>query len=237
MNIVKVTKGTALNSEIEIHGSKSYTNRALLISALATSPSTLLHASLSDDSKALIDALKKIGYDIKVSTTTIIISPKVNTSKISTLINVGPAGTTLRFLTAFFAFRPDCEILLTGSERLKKRPIGDLVEALKVIGADIEYLDTPNCAPLRIKGVVPPKSAEVSINGNVSSQYISALLMIAPIIDGDMVINIEGELTSSSYVQMTIQAMNCFGVKVENENNRRFKVSGGQACIKVQITL
>jgi 3-phosphoshikimate 1-carboxyvinyltransferase len=179
--------------DIRLDGSKSISNRALLIQALAPEPFTIENLSTSDDSVAM---QRLIGQDKGV-------------------LDVGPAGTTFRFLTAFFATRPGTQIL-TGSARMLQRPIGPLVEALKVLGADIEYTEKEGYPPLRINA---PKalgqSNMLTIPANISSQFISALLMIAPTLPQGLTIKLEGKLVSASYLQMTLDMMTFFGIKYQ----------------------
>ena len=127
------------------------------------------------------------------------------------VVNIGPAGTAMRFLTAFYAVK-ESERTLTGSARMKQRPIGILVDALRTLGADIEYVEKEGLPPLKIKGPLNQKTKEVSIKGNISSQYISALLLIAPKLDQGLNLVIEGELTSKPYVEMTLAMMEQAGI-------------------------
>ena len=127
------------------------------------------------------------------------------------VVDIGPAGTAMRFLTAFYAVK-ESERTLTGSARMKQRPIGILVDALRTLGADIEYVEKEGFPPLKIKGPLNQKTKEVSIKGNISSQYISALLLIAPKLDQGLNLVIEGELTSKPYVEMTLAMMEQAGI-------------------------
>ena len=128
------------------------------------------------------------------------------------LVDIGPAGTAMRFLTAFYSVK-DSEHTLTGSARMKQRPIGILVDALRTLGADIQYLEKEGFPPLKIKGPLSQKTKEVRIKGNISSQYISALLLIAPKLEQGLNLVIEGELTSKPYVEMTLAMMEQAGIK------------------------
>lgn len=129
-----------------------------------------------------------------------------------TKVDIGPAGTAMRFLTAFYSLK-ESEVLLTGSERMKQRPIGILVDALRTLGADIQYAEKEGFPPLKIRGPLQQKTPEVSIKGNISSQYISALLLIAPKLEQGLNLVIEGELTSKPYVQMTLAMMEQAGIR------------------------
>ena len=132
----------------------------------------------------------------------------------SNLIDIHHAGTAMRFLTAFFATQEGREIVLTGSSRMQERPIGVLVEALRVIGADISYEKSEGYPPLRIKGK-SLKGGTVSLPANISSQYISALLLIAPHLENGLDLTLEGEITSLPYIQMTMSLLNRIGVRTE----------------------
>lgn len=186
---------------ISITGSKSETNRLLLLQALY--PNILLeNISNSDDSDVMVETLK--------------------TCQLSTdncqLINVHHAGTAMRFLTAFFAVQEEKEVVLTGSSRMKERPIKILVEALKQLGAEITYEEKEGFPPIRIKGQKITKS-KVSLKADVSSQYISALLLIAPKLENGLELILEGEVTSIPYIKMTLALLNEIGVETSFSNN------------------
>ena len=177
------------NSTIQIPGSKSETNRLLALRALYPNIE-LQNISDSDDSKAMIAALE-------------------NDSEV---IDVGHAGTTMRFLTAYYAFQHGRSVTITGSQRMKQRPIKILVDALRSLGADITYLENEGFPPLKITGRKPAGNA-VTINSNVSSQYISALLLTAPKFANGLQITLEGEVTSMPYINMTLDMMSQIGIK------------------------
>lgn len=176
---------------LNITGSKSETNRLLLLQALYPGLE-IKNSSNSDDSVAMNHALQTE----------------------SNLIDIHHAGTAMRFLTAFFATQEGREIVLTGSSRMQERPIGVLVEALRVIGADISYEKSEGYPPLRIKGK-SLKGGTVSLPANISSQYISALLLIAPHLENGLDLTLEGEITSLPYIQMTLSLLNRIGVRTE----------------------
>lgn len=181
--------------KIVITGSKSESNRLLLLQALY--PELQIHnVSNSDDSEVMQKALKST----------------------SNLIDVSHAGTAMRFLTAFFATQEGRDITITGSARMKERPIQVLVEALNTLGADISFLETEGCPPLKINGKLLTKD-QVSLKANVSSQYISALLLIAPKLKNGLELSLEGEITSVPYINMTLDLLNQIGVETCFENN------------------
>ena len=182
-------------NEIAITGSKSETNRLLMLQALFANIS-LKNTSNSDDSIAMENALKST----------------------ENTINIHHAGTAMRFLTAYFAQKEGCEIVLTGSARMQERPISVLVDALKQLGADIEYADKIGFPPLKINGRKLIKN-KVSLAANVSSQYISALLLIAPKLENGLELTLIGEITSIPYIKMTLALLNEIGVETNFEQN------------------
>jgi 3-phosphoshikimate 1-carboxyvinyltransferase len=190
-------KNRKFNGVIELTRSKSESNRALMIQALCQGEIDIEHLASADDTQLLAKALKDY------------------TSQ--DIINVGHAGTSFRFLTAFLSTRKEGYWLLTGSKRMKERPIGILVEALKQIGANIQYEEKEGFPPLRISGGVD-LSNSLKIDGGVSSQYVSALLLVAPTLPKGLEIDLIGEITSRPYLEMTISMMAYFGVKVNWEN-------------------
>lgn len=178
-------------SSIIITGSKSESNRLLLLQALFPKIK-IENLSNSDDTKVMQYAL--------------------NTSE--GCIDIHHAGTAMRFLTAYFATQKGRSIILTGSTRMKERPIKILVDALNTLGADISYTEAKDCPPLAIKGQRLIKD-EVTLSANVSSQYISALLLIAPKLKSGLQLTLEGNITSRSYINMTLDLLNQIGVKTE----------------------
>lgn len=195
MNL-KLEKSTLRSTVLAITGSKSETNRLILLKALYPEIE-ILNCSNSDDSEVMLKAL-----DLVTS----------NDIHVPLHVNIHHAGTAMRFLTAFFAIQEGREVVLTGSSRMKERPIKILVEALKQLGAEIEYLEQEGFPPLKIKGksLIQDK---ISLPANVSSQYISALLLIAPKLKNGLALNLEGEITSVPYIKMTLALLNELGVK------------------------
>ncbi len=184
-----------LKGEITITGSKSETNRLLILQKLFPVIS-IVNSSNSDDSVVLKKALEEE----------------------KELIDIGHAGTAMRFLTAYFATQENTEKTLTGSHRMQNRPIGILVEALRSIGADIEYLDKEGFPPLKIRGKKLGGST-ISIDGSVSSQYISALLLVAPTLPQGLTLDFKGKITSKPYIEMTLKLLDEIGVKSRWEDN------------------
>ena len=178
-----------LQSEIKITGSKSESNRLLLLQALYSNIQ-IENLSNSDDTRVMSKAL----------------------SSTSNIVDVHHAGTAMRFLTAYFAFQKGREVVLTGSNRMKERPIKILVDALRELGADISYLETEGFPPLKINGKNPTKN-KVTLQANVSSQYISALLLIAPKLENGLELTLEGNITSVPYIKMTLRLLEELGIE------------------------
>lgn len=180
-----------IDAEIDLPASKSISNRALIISALAGEKVNLLNPSPCDDTAVISHALQKL--------------PPV--------IDIHGAGTAMRFLTAYLSVTPG-EHTLTGSERMKHRPIGPLVDALRYLGADISYLAEEGYPPLLIKGK-KLEGGDLEIAGDISSQYISALLLIAPTLSRGLNLRLRGEIVSRPYIDLTMHVMHEFGSKAE----------------------
>lgn len=186
-----------IKGTLSLTGSKSISNRALLIQALCEEPFEIKRLAAANDTE-LMQALIASTEEVR---------------------DAGPAGTTFRFLTAYLSLQPGSQIL-TGTERMKQRPIGVLVDALRSLGANIEYLEKEGYPPLKI-GEADTLSAsnKLSISAGTSSQYISALLMIAPVLPNGLELTLEGNIVSRSYIEMTLGLMRHFGVSAEWEEN------------------
>jgi 3-phosphoshikimate 1-carboxyvinyltransferase len=189
------------NATIAITGSKSETNRLLLLQALYPNIS-IENASNSDDSEVMVDTLQKL---------------KIINQK-SLIIDVHHAGTAMRFLTAFFAIQEGAEVILTGSSRMQERPIQILVDALNQLGAEITYIEKEGFSPIKIVGKKLIQS-KVSLPANVSSQFVSALLLIAPKLENGLELTLEGAITSRPYIQMTLDLLGEIGVETSFVNN------------------
>ncbi len=212
-----------LNTSVCVPGSKSLTNRALLIAALANGKTRLTNALFSDDSKYFAKALKTLGFDINLDEphhemTITGLGGKIPATKAKLFI--GNAGTAARFLSAFLTLG-NGEYVLDGEPRMRERPIGDLVNALAPLGANLETVN--NCPPVKIfaSGLAGGKT---KIAGNISSQFLSALLMIAPYAQSPIEIELSTELNSKPYVDMTISIMKDFGVKIERRHDSEFTI-------------
>ena len=213
-----------LNASVSVPGSKSLTNRALLIAALAEGKTTLSNALFSDDSRYFARALKELGFEISLNPERAEMTIQGLGGKIpaeSAELFIGNAGTAARFLTAFLTLG-DGKYIVDGEARMRERPIIDLVEALKSLGAKLEAKNS--CPPVKIaaSGLLGGKT---QIAGNISSQYLSALLMIAPYADNPVEITLGTELNSKPYIDMTLEIMRDFGVDVERDEYKSFRIT------------
>lgn len=188
--------------EIDLPASKSLSNRALIIKALCEGECQLQNLSDCDDTRVMLAAFQPGTTDANGVRT----------------VDIGAAGTSMRFLTAYFATRPGAEVIMTGSQRMKERPIRILVDALRNLGAEIEYVESEGFPPLRIHGK-QLAGGRLSIDGSTSSQYISALLMIAPTLTSGLQLTLEGQITSRPYISMTLGLMRYFGVESQWDGN------------------
>ncbi len=193
---------------VRVPGSKSVTNRALVLGALAQGESLLRHPLDADDTRALGTALEQLGARVKFEDRVIRVSGPLAPPASEVHLDLGPAGTPARFLVALLAALPGT-FVLDGSARLRERPMGPLVEALRAQGASIESLGREGFLPLRIHGGTL-RGGEVTIRGDVSSQFLSALLLVSPLVPGGLSLNVTGSLSSASYVTLTRQAIDAF---------------------------
>lgn len=219
-----------INATVAIPGSKSYTNRALIMAALADGTSILRSCSPSRDCEALIAALRLLGVaiDIPDSTTLCVHGNGSMLAPYCGTIDVGPAGTTMRFLTAIAANIVGADIVLKGTDRMHERPIQALVETLRQAGAQIDYLGRPGCPPLRIRTNKPLSGEGLNIDGTTSSQFISALLLAAPLFKDGLSVSILGKQISTSYIDMTLQGIRDFGISAECVDYQEIRVAQGQ---------
>lgn len=194
MDITLNFKHKVAGGEVFLPASKSISNRVLIINALAGSEYAVDNLAVCDDTRSMVGVLNSDGADF----------------------DIGHAGTAMRFLTAFLA-RIAGEWKLTGSERMKQRPVGVLVEALNRLGARIEYLEKEGFPPLKIYGTTCLVGGEIEIPASVSSQYISAIMMIAPYMEKGLVIRLKGKIVSGAYLDMTLRLMRDFGVDAVRE--------------------
>lgn len=191
----KIAAPKNFNSTIQLPASKSISNRALILNAMSLNPYPIENLSDCDDTNVMVEAFRSG----------------------TNLIDVKAAGTSMRFLTAFLAITPG-EWIITGTERMKERPINILVDALVSLGARIQYIGKVGYPPLKIKGTALD-GGNIYLSGDVSSQFISALLMIAPAMTKGLTIHLEGEIISVPYIKLTLGMMAQFGVKTHWEGN------------------
>ncbi|QDT66908.1 3-phosphoshikimate 1-carboxyvinyltransferase [Calycomorphotria hydatis] len=222
-----------VRASIRPPGSKSITNRALIVAALAEGTSKLSGVLDSVDTRVMIQSLKQLGIPIEqnIGECTLEITgcggrvPAPHAE-----LYLENSGTSIRFLTALCACGSGT-YQLDGNTRMRERPIGDLVYALQQLGLDISYLDVVGFPPIEIRAGGPHEGT-ASVAGNISSQYLSALLMAAPAARDTVTLNIDGELVSKPYIEMTLQVMNAFGGKVQATGTKRYVIEPHQyrAC-------
>ena len=215
---------------VNVPGSKSLSNRALLLAALAEGETVLTNLLDSDDIRHMLKALGQLGVSVSLSEDKtecrVVGCGGAFKAQGDIELFLGNAGTAMRPLCAVLA-ASDVSVTLTGEPRMEERPIGDQVDSLRQAGADITYLKNEGYPPLSIQG----KSlvgGEIEVDGSVSSQFLTALLMAAPLFVGDSVIRIKGELVSKPYIDITLDTMSKFGIQVTNNDYSSFEVTGGQ---------
>ncbi|MFZ7214662.1 3-phosphoshikimate 1-carboxyvinyltransferase [[Pasteurella] aerogenes] len=228
-----------IEGEINLPGSKSLSNRALLLAALARGTTQVTNLLDSDDIRHMLNALKVLGVNYQLS----------EDKRVCTIEGIGGAfqwqdglslflgnaGTAMRPLTAALCLKgkAPAEVVLTGEPRMKERPIKHLVDALQQAGADVQYLENEGYPPIAIRnsGI---RGGKIKIDGSISSQFLTALLMSAPLAEGDMEIEIIGELVSKPYIDITLAMMKDFGVNVHHQNYQTFLVKGNQSYVSPQ---
>jgi 3-phosphoshikimate 1-carboxyvinyltransferase (EC 2.5.1.19)/cytidylate kinase (EC 2.7.4.14) len=224
---------TQAHGTVQLPGSKSISNRILLLSALASGTTRVNHLLDSDDTRVMLAALAELG----VSVTQLDDSRDYRITGVagkfpqhSADLFLGNAGTAFRSLTAALALSHG-DYKLSGVARMHERPIGDLVDALRQLGAQVAYLGTEGFPPLKISPPVLNEHAEVAVRGNVSSQFLTGLLLAAPLTGRAVSIRVEGELISKPYVEITLNLMRRFGVNVRREGWERFEIAAGQVYL------
>ena len=222
-----------VSGEVNLPGSKSVSNRALLLAALSSGKTRLTNLLDSDDIRHMLNALTKLGVSYQLSDDKTVCEVEglggAFASQEALELFLGNAGTAMRPLAAALCLGSG-EYVLTGEPRMKERPIGHLVTALREAGADVEYLENENYPPLKIKGS-GLKSGTVSIDGSISSQFLTAFLMAAPLAEGEITIKIEGELVSKPYIDITLHIMKQFGVDVINNDYQEFVIPTSQQYV------
>ena len=242
-SFIQLPAFTTFNGEVRLPGSKSITNRAFLIAALARGTTRLHNLLKSDDTRYMGEALQKLGVRIDFSDDFSEAVVYGNGGPIGASADnasgdaagdaadgavnlfLGNAGTAMRSLTAALTLGSG-EFVLEGEERMTERPIRDLVDALRSLGADIEYRETEGYPPVKIRAA-GLEGGDVEVNGNISSQYLTALLICAPYCKAPLHIHVKGELISAPYIELTMDVMRAFGIEVRHENLRDFYVPQG----------
>ncbi|MCO9693433.1 3-phosphoshikimate 1-carboxyvinyltransferase, partial [Salmonella enterica subsp. enterica serovar Mbandaka] len=218
-----------VDGAINLPGSKSVSNRALLLAALACGKTVLTNLLDSDDVRHMLNALSALGinYTLSADRTRCDITGNGGALRAPGALELflGNAGTAMRPLAAALCLGQN-EIVLTGEPRMKERPIGHLVDSLRQGGANIDYLEQENYPPLRLRGGFT--GGEIEVDGSVSSQFLTALLMTAPLAPEDTTIRVKGELVSKPYIDITLNLMKSFGVEIANHHYQQFVVKGGQ---------
>ncbi|ENA9760461.1 3-phosphoshikimate 1-carboxyvinyltransferase [Salmonella enterica subsp. enterica] len=218
-----------VDGAINLPGSKSVSNRALLLAALACGKTVLTNLLDSDDVRHMLNALSALGinYTLSADRTRCDITGNGGPLRAPGALELflGNAGTAMRPLAAALCLGQN-EIVLTGEPRMKERPIGHLVDSLRQGGANIDYLEQENYPPLRLRGGFT--GGDIEVDGSVSSQFLTALLMTAPLAPGDTTIRVKGELVSKPYIDITLNLMKTFGVEITNHHYQQFVVKGGQ---------
>jgi 3-phosphoshikimate 1-carboxyvinyltransferase len=234
--IIAIEPSGPVAIDIPIPGSKSLTNRALICAALAKGTSRLKSASFSDDSRALSAALNLLGIPVvPLERENAIVVHSGGARDSSGHFQMGNAGTATRFFTSLLCTGKG-NFIVDGDERMRERPIGGLVDALRSLGADIRYTLKEGCPPLdvRASGL---KGGKCVVRGETSSQFVSSLLLSAPAAEGDVEITVLNEPASKPYIDITLEVMRTFGVKVDRQGHRWFRVSKGSPYVPGEVAI
>lgn len=218
-----------VKGNVYLPGSKSISNRILLLSAMAQGITKIKNLLKSEDTGYMLSILKLIGIKFKLfnNSTLCIIEGNINVFKNNSFktLFVGNAGTVMRPLIAIFSAAKN-DIELTGIQRMKERPINHLVDALRQGGADISYKEKENYPPIYLKGGFV--GGNIQIQGNISSQFLTSLLMAAPLAKKNTIITVEGSLVSKPYIDITLNLMQQFKIQFNNNNYKSFEIPGNQ---------
>ena len=229
MNQLTLNPISQVSGQVLLPGSKSLSNRILLLAALASGETTITNLLDSDDTRHMLTALAQLGvrFELSADRTRCVMTGQGGVfAQQDQQLYLGNAGTAMRPLCAALSLGRG-RFILSGEPRMKERPIADLVDALRTLGAHIRYLEQPGYPPLQInaRGL---QGGEVWIKGNLSSQFLTSLLMASPLAQGDVTIRVDGPLVSKPYIDITLHVMKKFGVEVETEGHQVFYVAGGQ---------
>lgn len=230
MEQLKLNPVGAIQGEISLPGSKSLTNRALLLSALAEGQTRLENPLSSDDTLRMMQALRQLGITLSISENGQFTLVNGNGGLFRTPENksfyLGNAGTAIRPLTSILSLVPGV-YSLDGDKYMHERPIAHLCDALCQLGSKVEYLSKEGFPPFKIVGG-KVKGGDVSIPGNISSQYLTSLLMALPLAENDSIITVIGDQVSKPYLDITLDIMTKFGVSLTHENYQKFQITGWQ---------
>ena len=229
-NQKKLKAVQSVSGQVTLPGSKSITNRILLLSAIADGTTTIIGPLVSDDTLHMIDALKKLQVDLtqKDNGDILIHGTRGNFKNKSAEIFLGNAGTAFRPLTAALSFSKG-QYTLSGLPRMHERPIKDLVDALLQLNADITYLGQEGYPPLKISPSEIMINGPIKIRGDISSQFLTSLLMAMPLTKKEVVIEIEGDLISKPYIDITLNLMARFGIHVKKIDWKHFVIPGSSS--------
>ena len=218
-----------VTGEVSAPPSKSYTHRAVIVASLAAGESVIENPLLSDDTLYTIDACRSLGADIELEGDRLKINGTGGQIRVAPgreRIFAGNSGSTIRMVAPLAALART-RVVLDGDSRLRQRPVGDLLSALESLGASARSLGNNGCPPVEIRGG-KLSGGEVTISGGVSSQHVSALLMIAPYTENGLKIKVTNELRSKPYIDLTLDVMRDFGIEALNKDYKEFQVKGGQ---------
>jgi 3-phosphoshikimate 1-carboxyvinyltransferase len=231
-NQKKLKAVQSVSGQVTLPGSKSITNRILLLSAIADGATTIIGSLVSDDTLHMIDALKKLQVDLtqKDNGDILIHGTRGNFKNKSAEIFLGNAGTAFRPLTAALSFSKG-QYTLSGLPRMHERPIKDLVDALLQLNADITYLGQEGYPPLKISPSEIMINGPIKIRGDISSQFLTSLLMAMPLTKKEVVIEIEGDLISKPYIDITLNLMARFGIHVKKIDWKHFVIPGSSSYV------
>lgn len=231
-NHLKLRSIKYINGIVDLPGSKSISNRVLLLAAISKGKTIISNLLKSEDVKYMLKALKLLGisYDISNNNVCEIIGNINQFNKSQPLeLFLGNAGTAMRPLTALLSVIKKSNIVLTGDKRMKERPIKHLIDALNQGGAKIDFIENNGYPPLHICGGF--KGGKIDIDCNISSQFLTSLLMVCPLAELDTIININTKLVSKPYIDITINLMKKFGINIINNNYKNFIINGNQQYI------
>lgn len=235
-NFIKLGPICKVHGTVYLPGSKSISNRALLLAAQSIGTTKLINLLDSDDVRYMLCALKNLGIEYCLSNnrksceingigSALQLKNNVNYNNKLPFLSLGNAGTAVRPLIAALSLKPQY-IMLTGDARMQDRPISHLIDALRAGGARIDYVERNNHLPVQLYGGY--KGGSISIKGSISSQFLSAILMMAPLADQDTYIKVDGMLVSKPYIDITISLMKKFGIDIQHENYRIFYCKGNR---------